>query len=614
MRAMPSAVRNPPLRLTEALLVGAAMAFAVGCTADRGDTPSGEERVAIVVIDRMTFSDLEALADSFPSFKELLDTGAVGLMNVASADGFSRSGTYSTLAAGVKAHGVSGAHTWYRHFPAPDVVTYDFGSVSATVRKALHEEHDASFFWTPAEILGDLLDQVRAGSLELLILASPTSDEVWAPSPIAICGQGFPWGTLTSGTTHTAGLVAAVDFAPTVLNAVGAPIPDSMTGLPLQVRGAADPVQTVGEFDSRLRADQRRYITLPVALGAVVPLAIIVAGAALLARRARNALARTGSLLLGLAWFLVTGLLFVFGGAHYPKWMGSILALTGFVVVVPLYSTLPPGRRGSLAIVPLLWIPLLGLVDCALGCPLVGRSILSHYALTHGLRYYGIGNQAAGIVIGSLIGGITVWAYVRRVEQPSNQAIWFFCLWAFALAIVFGYPGMGSNMGAYIAAYAMGMALLAAMRGRGLGWVRGAILIIIGAVILCSFGVIDAMREASAQTHLGRAVAHAMETGGASLWAAAARKAAQNFQIMGQPIILSLIILAVAFAVLWRLIQPWGARHERGLRLGRVALWSAAVAFVANDSGVIAASFLLAGYVVGAVEVSMARLIEEGKT
>jgi hypothetical protein len=612
-RLWASAARSYPPRLVGALLLSAATALVIACAAAQAGSPPEGIRVAIVVIDRMTFRDLEALARRFDSFRELTNTGALGLMNVASADGLSRSGTYSTLAAGAKASGVLDAWTWYRSFPSPGVAVYDFGSVSGSIRTDLQYGGDATFFSTPVSILADLLRQLRSGALELVVFVSPTSDEVWAPSPIVLCGKGFAKGVLTSGTTHTAGLVADVDFAPTILHALNAPIPDSMIGLPMAAAATRGSIQLVGKLDLGIRSSHRCYPAVPIAAGSLIPLGVVLGACALVVSRGRVAFARASRSVAGAGWWLVLSILFVPCGVMQHPVLTLSVVLSLLVVVFIVAAHRARGATGLLVMLPLFGIPLIAVADCLLGSPLIRSSLFSHYSLIHGLRYYGIGNQTAGIVLGSLIGGIAVWAWIRRVEQPSKRAIWFFCLWAFAVAIVFGFPGMGSNMGMYIAAYATGMALLAALRGQGLGWARGAILIIVGALILCSFGAIDAVRDPSVQTHLGRAVVQAAETGGGSLWAAAARKVAQNFEILGQPIILSLIIVAVVFAVLWRLIQPWGAGRRRGLAMGRVALWSAAVAFLANDSGVIAASFLIGGYVVGAVEVSMARLIEEAR-
>ena len=89
----------------------------------------------------------------------------------------------------------------------------------------------------------DLASQLPADSL-LLVLAPTTGKPYYQPpylGPIIASGRGLS-GSLTSASTHRAGLVANLDVAPTVLAALGVPVPPSLVGQPFSAAPDTTPL------------------------------------------------------------------------------------------------------------------------------------------------------------------------------------------------------------------------------------------------------------------------------------------------------------------------------------------------------------------------------------
>ena len=103
-----------------------------------------------------------------------------------------------------------------------------------------------------ARALGELLAARRPGDL-VLVVQDPSRVR---RRLLAIGAAGLEGGTtLRSDSTRTDGLVAPTDLAPTVLERLGVPVPDDMTGRADRGRGNASPAD-LSELRNRL-ADRR---------------------------------------------------------------------------------------------------------------------------------------------------------------------------------------------------------------------------------------------------------------------------------------------------------------------------------------------------------------------
>lgn len=206
-----------------------------------------------------------------------------------------------------------------------------------------------------------------------------------------------------------------------------------------------------------------------------------------------------------------------------------------------------PKIFGGIALV--LW------ADLLLGSPLLERLPFS-YSVTEAARFYGIGNDAAGFLIGC--------ALAAGFEVPALLAV----------ALTIGAPSLGANNGCFLAALVGIMAQEVGklpVRKR----LRAALAALLG-IALLFFGLArwDASRGAGVQTHLGQAVS-GERVGVVRL---IGRKLAMNGHLLvSSPWSLLLLTSGVLLA---------------RQRAGR-ALIAGGAALALNDSGVLAAAMLL---------------------
>ena len=264
-----------------------------------------------------------------------------------------------------------------------------------------------------------LVQRHHASNLTLLLVV-PTpplnSPGHWNQlTPFFAAGPGFVpdrSDTLTSDTTQTLGLVAARDFAPTVLDILHVPSPIQMTGAPIRPAGPATPEEALAllqRLDTQTRLNQDAQDPLFWSIGLLAPALIFPClGLYLMGRMTRGtAVCRWAPYAMRLlaAWPLALLLAPLFSPGTVATYLSLIAALTGLLACLP----------SPVTIFSVTALVLIG--DGLTGTSLVSQSVLSAYALA-GIRFYGIGNEYMGL----LIGGALLAAATTRMTPPSGQA------------------------------------------------------------------------------------------------------------------------------------------------------------------------------------------------
>jgi hypothetical protein len=229
-------------------------------------------------------------------------------------------------------------------------------------------------------------------------------------------------GTLSSATTREAGLIAAVDVAPTLLAHLRLPIPASARGAPIRVGGALDGV-ALRSLQARLEVVYpRRLPALACLLGAwalwlaIASLPLPGAGRPFSGTaRSTSAAARTARLrwaaragALALLWtpvaVLLPAALQPSAGAEYALIAGAAFALGA------LTDALLPWPRAPIA--PALAAVAAVSIDALAGSQLLMRSLLGPNP-AYGSRFYGIGNELKPVL------AVLVFAAVAGALYPN---------------------------------------------------------------------------------------------------------------------------------------------------------------------------------------------------
>ena len=570
---------------------------------------SAQPRIVVIQCDGLRWDDLQnpVCAD----VAAWAEQGAVGLLNTAAKDGrdVSRKGL---IGAAPTVQTVSIALE--RADPAHPGTMID--DPLANYQAALaHEEADLILIRLnglrrPGERTAALR---RLNILTALLMKSPadrptdfllvSADAFGTLNPLLASGPDFPPGLLVSATTRTPGLVANLDLAPTVCALLNLPAPAKSTGRPIRV------VHGPKEGTERVAYAARMVYVAELngkALRSVGPLifavcaVLVVSG--LMVRKRRPKLARyfapafvvsqnVGAAML-LAPLLVPPTLWEYG-LRIAAWMTG---LTVGCYILARLTRVPPPVLAAFFTVALV------AGDTLAGQPLLKESLLSDYTLA-GIRYYGVGNEYLGIVLGVVLAGSFAWLDALGVPFPPDAAAQglrrglLFC-WT-ALLILLGWPGLGANAGSLVvtgAGFGIGAALLFGRRPTG----RLSILCALGGLLLAFvFSALDAHFSHGSASHLGTALQAASgERGAAYPVAIALRKIAMNFRLLfsfwfllGAGIVAATIFLSRRF--LQTEVEKAVARYTWLAQSRKALLAAGIVSLLFKDSGVVTTLFLI---------------------
>lgn len=432
-------------------------------------------------------------------------------------------------------------------------------------------------------LIGALWPQARSMGGQLF-LVSPVAgtDGPWGLGLLVAAGPPWPRGLLTSPSTRLPGLVTNLDLLPTLLAQAGLDGAD-LAGRPFRSTGAGG----LGELERlarwSARAETARGPAWDLLRAGLIALLLLSA-----LTRVRSRLRRT--LLPAALWLFLVVLLA--GDLVAPP--GAARAAAHAVLVGLAVAAGWALSRWELPLLGALVLLLLG--DLSSGGHLLRWSPLGH-SVALGARYYGIGNELAGLLLGvTLLLPFAACSAARHAPRARRRAAWAgVALYGLVIAAV-GSPVLGANFGGALAAalvFALAVPVLLGLRAR----VRHVALAL-GVLLLAGmlFALWDARRPPEAQSHVGRLIAAARHDRGAPLARALAGKAQTaarvTFSLWG------LLLLGELVVGLWLLRRATlpdpsdpSPLPERGLRL---LLPAAAGMLLFNDSGVIGAALALA--------------------
>lgn len=439
--------------------------------------------------------------------------------------------------------------------------------------------------------LGKILAEMDKNTLFMLVTPFPSYADVAAGrklTPVIAYGDAVRGTILTSPTTKRDGIITNTDLASQVLNYFGIPRDPSMTGHEFIYKNMANSLEyifrlnAITVFNYKIRpAVVKTFIGIIVA-GLVLAVIFILCARKYLIYLRRLLVA----IMIAPGLFLILPLL--------QPWDAPRLTLGILLLVAISVASLSYFLKDNLSIfaVCLLGSALLIILDTCLGNPLMKVSIFG-YDPVGGARFYGIGNEYMGLLLGSaIIGTAAIVDKFRHHEKTAKLfSIAFYTVVLFTLA----HPGLGTNVGGAMAALVgFGASAVLLFKGK----ISSADLLKIGVslviLLLCLF-IYDSMRPQDAQSHIGQTGAMIRQSSIAALLLIFKRKLLMNYKLIRYSN-WTLALIAI-MAVLGMLFSwPVGIlkqifRRYRYLYFGFVAgIIGTAAAFLFNDSGVVAAA------------------------
>lgn len=491
--------------------------------------------------------------------------------------------------------------------------------------------------------------RVRLGPEDRLILLNPApGSEARAAGetlmPVLSWGTGP--GLLTSPSTRRAGVVANTDLAPMIAAHLGGPPHPAWVGRPWVVvpvtgggTGGEAALTALERLDASLLANyQRRATFIRLFVGAGL---VLTAGPLLELRRRGGRLGRWTQPLLALAAFPLANLLLPAWptGEGWRWWSEAPSVLLAAALAIALAAAarrLAGSILGAFGAVGL-WTATVTVGDALAGAWLAQLTPFG-YSPIGGARFYGIGNEYMGVLIGSTAVAAAAWAEMRRraeqgrsrdrgpgplpqasravepapapeagAEAPGRRpllpAVLGVPLALGGIAILLADPRLGSNFGGALSAAvaACGPALAAALAARrhSLRWraAAGFVLLVVPAAVGLAMWLWDRQLGTGA-THVMATWDQVVSRGPRTLLEVATRKIAMNVRLMrytNWSYLFVMLVFAYAFVIYRRaaVVRQLEQRAPEAVRgLAAVAAGSLA-ALLLNDSGIVAAATTL---------------------
>lgn len=440
------------------------------------------------------------------------------------------------------------------------------------------------------EALGKLISDIDLTRDRIILVSTNPSPQAvdnfdFLP-PVIIAGRGIAHGLLSSGSTHRSGIITNTDIASSVLEYFNTEPPYSFVGSPVTV-GSGSASELVGMNKDIMLQMQRQ----PIMRGIAVFLAAFVILLSLYILKRGQAAPGWLQWAALLPVSLMLAVLWLPAVADFTI-LGSLIALAGLIAVI----------LGALRLVNHSPLKALGLicgavvatvtVDMLRGAVLLRDSILS-YTPVNGARYYGIGNEHMGSVIGAAMIGAGFLAAAQAGKKAFRMPMLTVLLGA--VVIIIGLPPLGANAGGAMSAMAAVVAGLILWRGQGIDRKR---VIIVAAAVIGALGllvVVDSMLPGSTQSHMGKA-AHLIATGGiGEIGTIIERKVAMNLMLLQYSTWSKLLIVSVAAVIALLSVRDRNVigrlRKIPHIHSGVIAASvGTAAALLLNDSGVVAAA------------------------
>ena len=491
-----------------------------------------------------------------------------------------------SLADGLALRGVSVLAGGGRY--ALPVACRSTGTVSVTDTLMLPPARAACLIWDAGSnivaadrVLADAMHLETQAHGRVLVVSPFASNLDYARgkrlTPAVLWGAGVAPGLLYSRSTRRAGLVTDTDFAPSVADFFGATLPSLPFGQAWTVCPAPQAAAQVMRLQTGAYRQASGMRVLPV-FAVILGLYVLACSILLFVGRGTSALALfpvvglTALLLSGSAWGCVTWLAVLgLGAGLLTRIAGAARAVTSLCALLV----------GVLA------------VDLACDNPLMRRSLLG-YSAVEGARYYGIGNEAMGVLVGAALG--LAWRVWPAARHPARRGVVGACL--AGLASLLALPVFGAKAGSvFVAVPAFGV-LLWKLSGRRITQQSALMLAVLAVFTMTGIVLLD-RHSGHGQSHIGQAAARITQGGLGEAWDIAGRKLGVELHLLGHSL----------WAVpLWGGVVGLALIAKRRRADGHLAalLWSGAVAagtcLAFNDAGTVAGALCLA--VVWSVAVS----------
>lgn len=443
------------------------------------------------------------------------------------------------------------------------------------------------------DFIGELLNLIVLSKGQLIII-TPFPDKYSIQSgntltPVLYYNSSVS-GVISSASTKRPGLITNLDIAPTLFALIGVEHQSTYVGAPIYAISKDKPLEYLKDAFSLILMN---YEQRPIILKGYVLLQIIfVLSAVFLIILRHNLLYRTGPFLLFLTAGPLLFLLMPLLPVHNLYIRIAIIFIAGILIVILLGRASIVKRLSFLYLLTTVCIA----ADLLLGAPLMKSSLLGYDAIS-GARYYGLGNEYMGVLLGSsLIGSsLLLETTIPFYPQHSHKIIVFILTMLAALSFLVAAPQWGTNVGGFISFSASFILFSLFLFKKRISIKTIGLLGLSCCTIVALLFYIDLLRPTIVQSHIGLTARLINENGILSLGPIIIRKLNMNIKLM-QYSLWSRVFLTFLGATALIFYKPPGVLKRLFtaypyLKAGFIAgLSGSFITLVVNDSGIVAAA------------------------
>jgi hypothetical protein len=428
--------------------------------------------------------------------------------------------------------------------------------------------------------------------LLMVVAPSPSLQQIKNKNtftPLIIYGKNITHGYLTSGTTRRDYVVANTDIASTVLNffnikdstksMIGQPITSKPTNV--DTLDAATKISLSGAIVNRIRS--------PLVTGYVVLLIIVILLSVIAIFWFPWLIRKVEPLVVSL---VAVPLVFLpLGKLNFTQdWVYIVFTLAAIICLTALFIYLCKVNFFKTFTVITFITALVIDIDLITGSTMMQHSVLGFDAML-GARFYGIGNEYMGILLGCVI----ILATVLYEKFPRKWMLGLLGLVFLIHCYFIGAPSLGAQSDGVLTAplaFLVTLALLGNIKIRP-RVIAGILAVIMVAVLGLSF--YDMSRPIQLQSHIGRA-ANLIKSGGfKEALTIISRKLGMNVKLIHYTswswvLIVALGVLALLIYRPMHAMAKIKEQHPQIIKGFAGILSGAIVGLIINDSGIIVAA------------------------
>jgi hypothetical protein len=470
------------------------------------------------------------------------------------------------------------------------------------MRQTRYEQLKQSVWSRFNQFLTELFRLKEAHPFTLVVVSPSVSGESYLKKNLlgvmVVNDPRYRPGLLTSGTTKWDGLVANVDFLPTLLKITGIQTRQRLTGRAVSVIQDKNHRQQLIRLNQCLIANngnQRRVLDWNMGMitfGWLVGLAGI-----LIARKFISLEQKIGTYLGRICDGLITLVavmpLSMIILPLLPAVFWQVAGFLGLSMIISLiFIQIKAVDLRILILSGIFWAGLI--LDQLFGWSLIRFSPLGYSAMA-GSRYYGMGNEFMGVFLAASL-------ILTHLMSRSTIARWavpkaFGPLILGVSILVFSLPQLGAKFGGILSgtvgfSYYLIKVYHVKVYNKKLWFILGGFIFGLAAI-----GWWDSLRAPEVQTHIGRFIRLIFTRDFSQVGEIILRKLTMNLKLTAVSPWMRIISLALGLGIIYRLVMKGKMAQPEDAVLWKSLLVTGLAAYLVNDAGVLAfATCLVYGF------------------